>query len=184
MDGTFKEKVFNGLLLSKDPNADFTFDGKINFKSKIPEMDFMSTINNIDLKALNFTKEKALVSSQVLIILKGDNLNNLSGDINFDDTIFTNSEKAYKFSTFDLKLEQETIDKNILLSSTYFNFGMAGRFNLTSLPTSFNHFLSSYYPAFVTKIKSKTPDTDAFKFNLNFIKNIVNEERLSFEVGI
>ncbi len=80
LKGTFQKYLFMGDLASKDPNADFDFNGKIDFRNKIPEMDFISTINKLDLKKLNFTKDEFQVSTQILTNLKGDNLNNLSGE--------------------------------------------------------------------------------------------------------
>jgi hypothetical protein len=170
LDGVFRGKVFSGLLSSKDPNASIDFDGKMSFKNKIPEMDFISTINKIDLQALHFSNEKAILSSQALIVIKGDSPNNLTGDINFDNTIFKNKKGDFKLSTFDLLLDQENIDKKITLTSAYFNFEAAGRFEITNLGTAFNNFLSVYYPAFINPIKTKTPLTDAFKFTLKIKK--------------
>lgn len=170
MNGSVKQKVFNGLLVSKDPNADFEFNGSVNFTKKMPSMDFISTVNNIDLKKLNFTKEEATISTQVLIAMQGDNINNLSGYINLDNTIYKNSKKTYKFSTFDLKLEQVTADKKITVNSSYFNLAVDGKFNITNLPPAFNQFLISYYPAFFPKKKLKTTYTDALKFKLTIKK--------------
>ncbi|MBA3664737.1 MAG: translocation/assembly module TamB [Bacteroidetes bacterium] len=170
MNGSIKEKIFNGLLMSKDPNADFDFNGSINFQKKVPAMDFISTVNRLDLKKLNFSKEEGSISTQVLIVLHGDNINNISGDINFDNTIFKNAKKEYKFSTFDLKLDQETADKTINVNSSYFNLAVDGRFNVTNLPPAFHQFLVSYYPAFFKKVKSKTVYTDDLKFKLTIKK--------------
>lgn len=176
LNGIFKEKVFSGKLLSNDPNANFDFDGKISFKNKIPEMDFISTVNKLDLRALHFSDTKAIFSSQVLIVLKGDNLDNLTGNINLDNTLFTNSEKVFKLSTFDLNLDQEVADKKIHLTSNYFNFDMAGKFNLSNLNGAFNHFLAAYYPAFVKKKHSKIVYTDAFTFSIKIKKfNTIQE---------
>jgi hypothetical protein len=166
LNGNIKEKVFNGLLVSKDPNADFDFNGNINFKNKVPEMDFISTVNNIDLKKLNFTKQEAKISTQILINLKGDNLNNLTGTINFDDTKYTNEKKKFEISTFDLKLDQSTADKHMVVNSNYFNLTVDGRFDANNLGMAFNQVLNSYYPTFVPKIKTRTVYTDAFKFEL------------------
>ncbi|MDP1801632.1 MAG: translocation/assembly module TamB domain-containing protein, partial [Bacteroidota bacterium] len=166
LNGNIKEKVFNGLLVSKDPNADFDFNGNIDFKNKVPEMDFISTVNNIDLKKLNFTKQEAKISTQILINLKGDNLNNLTGTINFDDTEYTNEIKKFKISTFDLKLDQATADKHMVINSNYFNLKVDGRFDANNLGMAFNQVLNSYYPTFVPKIKTRTVYTDAFKFEL------------------
>lgn len=176
LNGTIKEKLFNGLLISKDPNADFDFNGNISFKNKIPEMDFISTVNKLNLKKLNFTKVDAEISTQILINLKGDNINNITGGVNFDNTIYKNSEKEFKFSTIDLNVDQTTLDKKIVLNSNYFNLTVDGRFNITNLPPAFNQFLNSYYPAFVTKNKTKTIYTDALKFQLKIKKfNVISE---------
>ena len=61
------------------------------------------------------------LSTQILINLKGDNINNLTGTVNFDGTEYKNEEKKFKISTFDLKLDQSTIDKKIVVNSNYFN---------------------------------------------------------------
>lgn len=170
MNGSVKQKVFNGLLVSRDPNADFDFNGSVNFTKKIPSMDFISTVNNLDLKKLNFTKEDATISTQVLIAMQGDNINNVSGYINLDNTIYKNKNKIYKFSTFDLKLDQEYDYKKITVNSSYFNLAVDGKFDITNLPPAFNQFLTSYYPAFFPKKKTKIVYTDALKFKLTIKK--------------
>lgn len=176
LNGNIKEKVFNGLLTSKDPNADFDFNGNINFKEKVPEMDFISTVNNLDLKKINFTKQEAQISTQILINLKGNNLNNLTGTINFDDTKYKNETKKFNISTFDLKLDQLTADKHMIINSNYFNLTVDGKFDVNNLGMAFNQVLHSYYPTFVPKIKTKIIYTDAFKFQLTVKKfRIVRE---------
>ncbi len=176
IDGSFFKKSFNGLLVSTDPNADFDFNGSIDFSEKMPKMDFISTVNKLDLQKLNFSKEPAEFSTQILINLNGDNLNNLTGNINFDNTFYKNSEKTYKISTFDLNLDQDEVNKKIHLSSNYFNADMEGIFNLGNLPLSFKQTLHTYYPAFVEKNKGKTVYKDAFKFKLTIKKfDVINE---------
>lgn len=176
LNGNIKEKLFNGLVTSKDPNADFDFNGTINFKDKVPQMDFISTVNNIDLKKLNFTTQEAQISTQILIKLKGDNINNLTGNINFDGTEYKNSEKKFKISTLDVDLEQSTINKSIDINSNYFKLAVNGPFIISNLGQAFHQVLYAYYPTFFTKLKTKTIYTDAFKFDLTIKKfNIINE---------
>lgn len=176
VDGSFYQKTFNGLLVSTDPNADFDFNGNIHFTDKVPEMDFISTVNKLNLKKLNFTKEEAEFSTQILINLKGDNVNNLTGNINFDNTFYKNEQKTYKISTFDLTLNQEDVEKTIHLSSNYFNVDVNGKFLITNLPLAFRQTLNTYYPTFVDKNKGKTIYKDAFKFKIAVKKfDIINE---------
>lgn len=176
INGSFFEKSFNGLLVSTDPNADFDFNGSIHFTSPVPTMDFISTINRLDLRALHFTKDTFEITTQILIIMKGDNANNLTGNINFDNTFFKNGEKTYKISTFDLNLNQSQLPKTIHLTSNYFNLDVDGNFNLTDLPKAFNQTLNTYYPAFFSKNKGKTIYKDAFKFKITIKKFDVVQE--------
>lgn len=164
VDGTFKDKSFNGVLVSSDPNADFDFNGNIRFDGKVPEMDFISTVNKLNLEKLNFTKQPAEFSTQILINLKGDNANNLTGTVNFDNTLYKDSVKTYKISTFDLNLQQDQTDKSIKLTSQYFNLDVDGKFNITDLPLAFKQTMHTYYPTFVSANKGKVVYKDAFKF--------------------
>ncbi|MGE0567439.1 MAG: translocation/assembly module TamB domain-containing protein [Bacteroidia bacterium] len=176
IDGDFKDKTFTGLLVSSDPNADFDFNGSIHFTKKMPDFDFISTVNNLNLKALNFTKDEASVSTQILITLNGDNVNNLTGNINFDNTKYSIKDKKYKISTFDLHLNQETENKSIHLSSNYFNLDVDGLFKITNLPMAFRQTLHDYYPAFVKWNPKNKKYTDAFTFKIKVKKfNTIQE---------
>lgn len=174
LNGSFVNQVFNGLLVSKDPNADFDFNGSISFKNNLPQMDFISTLNRLDLRALNFTnpQDSGVFSSQILITLSGDNINNLSGSINFDNTRYKTNTKTYKLSTFDIQAEQNTPDKKIRLNSEYFNTTVLGHYKVENLAPAFKQLLHAYFPAMVPapgKIKY-SDDLDIYlrikKFNV------------------
>src|SRR5690606_37068590 len=123
LNGKISEALFNGLLASKDPNADFDFNGTINFKNKIPEMDFISTINALNLNALHFTNKNdtGILSSQIFLKVAGDNIDNLTGQINFDNTIYKTKTRSFKLSTFNIQMEQNTADKKVRLTTEYLN---------------------------------------------------------------
>ncbi|MBS1638218.1 MAG: translocation/assembly module TamB [Bacteroidetes bacterium] len=171
IDGAIKDKVFNGKLVSKDENADFDFDGTVNFTNKVPKMDFISTVNNLDLEKTNFSTSKlnGRMSSQILIDLNGDNIDNLSGLVNFDNTIYKTASKTYKLSSFNLEMDQETPNKSIELTSSMFNVNVKGQYNLSTLPDAFMQYLNAYFPTFV-KTNSKTVYKDEAEINIK-IKN-------------
>jgi hypothetical protein len=178
LNGSIQNKIFNGLFESQDPNAQFDFNGNVDFTNKIPKLDFISTINGINPRALKLVTagDTGILSSQVLINLKGDDINNLSGEINFDDTQYKTSKKTYKLSTFDLQLDQSTPTKKIKLNSAYLNALVEGKFNPNTIDAAFNHFLSAYYPTFIKKQNPKMVYTDAFDFKVNIKKfNTINE---------
>lgn len=151
INGTFKKKVFKGALVSHDSNADFDFNGSIDLNYKVPKMDFISTINNFDLEKTNLATSKlnGRVSSQILIDLHGDDIDNLSGLVNFDNTLYKTKDKDYNLSTFNLELNQESIFKTIKLNSNILNAKLEGKYKLSSLSNAFTQYLNTYFPTFV-----------------------------------
>lgn len=152
IDGSFKNQIFKGNVISKDTNANFDFIGSIDFNNKFPKMDFISTINNFDLEKTHFSTPQlnGKVSSQILINLNGNSVDNLSGQINFDNTIYTTVEgKVNKLSSFNLDLDQSTEIKNIKLNSNIANVQLSGKYNLSTLPNAFKQYLNEYFPTFV-----------------------------------
>lgn len=178
LDGKFNDRLFKGELVSKDEHADFDFDGTIDFKNKVPEMDFISTINNLDLKALKLisSRDSGNISSQVLINIDGDNLDNLSGQINFDNTIYKTTAKTYTLSSFNIEMDQANPVKKIKLSTEYLNAGMKGRYQLSNLKPAFDALLYNYYPTFFKKPAGTRKYSDSLTFKLRIKKfNTINQ---------
>lgn len=178
LNGSVDDKLFKGLLVSKDPNADFDFNGTINFKNKVPEMDFISTVNNLKLSQLKLisSQDSGNISSQVFINIKGNNIDNLSGQINFDNTIYKTKTKTFNLSTFNIKMDQTTPDKNIRITSAYVNASITGRYQTNNLKPAFESLLYSYYPTFFKKpVTSKKLNEDlTFKIKVKKF-NTINE---------
>jgi len=178
LDGNISGKLFKGELVSKDPNADFDFNGTVDFKNKVPEMDFISTINKVDLNALKIisSKDSGRISSQVFIEIRGNNIDNLSGQINFDNTIYTTSAKTFTLSSFNVDMDQGNLDKRIKLTSAYLNAGIKGRYQLSNLKAAVQVFLFNYYPTFFRKPVKNTKFTDDLTFKIKIKKyNTINE---------
>lgn len=178
LDGKIKNKFFEGLLVSKDPNADFDFNGTIDFKNKVPQMDFISTINNLNMGALKLisNKDSGNVSSQVFINIEGDNLDNLSGQINFDNTIYKTKTRTFNLSSFNIEMDQDEKKKNIKLTTAYLNAGISGNYSISNLKPAFEGFLYNYYPTFFKKPVGNKKYTDSLSFKLRIKKfNTINE---------
>lgn len=171
IDGLFKNQIFTGYVVSRDTNANFDFNGSIDFNNKVPKMDFISTINNFDLDKTHFSTPQlnGILSSQILINLNGNSIDNLSGQINFDNTVYKADNKTYKLNSFNLDLDQTGVLKNIELNSSIADFNLHGKYNLSSLPEAFKQYLHDYFPTF---IKTKTRYIYSDKADVNIkIKN-------------
>jgi len=157
------------------------------------QMDFISEIKKFNPEALHLFKmnEKGYFSSQMLIHLRGNDINNMTGMIHFDDTRFSGEKNTYKIRDFFLELEQNKNPKKIKLSSDIINADITGIFRLTDIQEPLYEILNHYYPTFFkiktnqehkysneyTNINIKIKDFrfihDLFISNINFSKNTI-----------
>lgn len=175
LNAEISNKLFNGLLLSKDPNANFDFDGSINFKEEVPKIDFISTLNSLNLKELHFTSQadSGILSSQILIDLKGKSIDDISGIINFDNTIYKTKTRTFKLSTFVVQAEQSTVDKKIRMTSEYVNATVYGKFHAENIKPALTSLVSHYFPTFVkTRVDKKFSDELSFQVKVKNFKTI------------
>ena len=178
LDGSFAKKIFTGNVVSRDTNANFTFNGTIDMSSKATKMDFISTINLFDLEKTNFATSQlnGKLSSQILINLNGTSLDNISGLINFDNTIYKTKDTTFKVSTFNLELDQATSIKKILLNSNIANIQLKGQYNLSTIPDAFKQYLNGYFPTFF-KTQSQRIFNDKAELSIK-IKNFTSVKKL------
>jgi len=172
LTGNFSNKKFNGKFECKDENADLDFYGSANLANKIPELDFISTINKLNLTKLHFLSNDSSsdFSSQVVISLQGQDLDHLCGRINFDNSILNYKSSQFKMSVFDLTLNQSEEKKSIKLSSSVADVNLNGFFNLTTLANAFRQVFAEHYPTYIKLDKSTKKYYDQFDFTIKIKK--------------
>lgn len=171
IEGNVAKKVFKGKLAVKDENIDFDFIGKVDFSKKLPALDFITTVNKADLGALHFLKtdKKTDLSTQVIINVTGNNIDNLIGQINFDNTVYKENDQVYKLSVFNLISAEENGVKSIKLFSDFCDAKVKGTFKILELPYSMQNVLSYYLPSYVSRSKGRTP-VQNFEYSFLFKK--------------
>ncbi len=173
IEGDAAKRVFKGKLNVKDDNIDFDFLGKVDFSQKLPQLDFISTLNNADLGALHFIKttKKTQLSTQLIINVTGSNIDNLIGSINFDNTILLQENETYKMSAFNLTSEEENGIKSIKVVSDFMDASVIGKFKILELPVSMRKLLSSYLPSyFFNKSNQQSILPQNFEYSFLFKK--------------
>jgi len=178
MNGQFSDRIFKGIISSKDPNANFDFNGTINFAKESPEADFIATINRLQLSELNFTNkaDSGALSTQMLINMHGTNLDNLTGQIHFDNTIYKTKTKRYKLNTFNIQADQSRPDKRIRISSEFVSAFARGNFNFSNLKPAFESLLYTYYPTYFKKPANNKIYHDSLMWQISIKKfNTIKE---------
>ncbi len=172
IEGNVAQKIFNGKLNVKDENIDFDFIGNVDFTQKLPALDFITTINKADLGALHFlnTTKKTNFSTQLIINVTGNNIDNLNGQINFDNTIYVQDKETYKLSVFNLVSGQKNGLKSIELFSDFCDAKVKGTFRVLDLSLCINNLLNNYLPSYFKKENQKIPLAQNFEYSFLFKK--------------
>ncbi|MGQ0828822.1 MAG: translocation/assembly module TamB domain-containing protein [Bacteroidota bacterium] len=172
IEGNIAKQIFKGKLNVKDDNIDFDFIGKVDLTQKLPRLDFITTLNKADLAALHFIKttDKTNLSTQMIVNVTGNNIDNLSGQVNFDNTIYIQNNEVYKMSVFNLLFEEENNTKSIKLFSDFLDAKVAGNFKVLGLPVSVEKLLSNYLPAYFSKKQPKNIPPQNFEYSFLFKK--------------
>ena len=133
--GQIRDKIFKGHINVNDLNADFDFDGFIDFSTIDKIYDFSTTIEHIDLNAINLPikRKKSIFSGLIKMNMQGDNFNNLSGQLKLIKSKFINENGTYFFEDFlitsivdSLGIKTIELDSPEIIQGSFvgnFNFG-------------------------------------------------------------
>ncbi len=146
--GNLRKPVFNGQVTVDDPNLQMDFDGLVDISEAINTYDFKAAIAYADLKQTNlFTRDStAILKGDVVINMKGTNINDVAGTINFTDASYQNDNNIYGFEDFIVEstfLDQERL---ITVNSTDIIDGeVRGIFKVEEIPELFKNALGNVY---------------------------------------
>ena len=170
--GEINEKLFNGNIICSDENANFDINGLINLKNDITEIEIRSNINKLNLNKLNLVinNDTNIISSKIIINVKGKSIDNLAGEINLDNVIYKTKSKIYKLSNLNIISDQGQGLNNIKINSDYFDANLLGEFKISNLKQSFLSFLFKYYPTFFKNPLDSKKNNNEFALNVRIKK--------------
>lgn len=145
--GDLNKNLFNGKLESKDPNADLSFDGTIDFASATPIFKFKSNIVKIDLKTLNLSKEDIALSGKLNLDLVGGKLNDITGVVDAKDIlIIKNKTEQHRIDSLSvISTKDADGTKHFNVNSEILTANIDGMFNIEKIPDAFiNHFYRNH----------------------------------------
>lgn len=85
VDGIVDGLGYNGKIKVNDKDIKLDYDGRLAFNNNAPELDFTMNLDSINLASLNMGIEAYILSGQVKSNLKGQNINDIVGDLVISD---------------------------------------------------------------------------------------------------
>ncbi len=147
VNGVIQKKLFTGKLNTNDPNIKLDFQGTIDFNNELPFYKFYATLDSVNLKELKFSKADYILSSRLQFNMKGNTIDNLTGDAHIFNTKIIEEEKQFKIDKIDLLIQEDETRKEINIQSDYINVDVRGKIDLVELPSSFVTIIAHYFPS-------------------------------------
>ncbi|WP_245583364.1 translocation/assembly module TamB domain-containing protein [Salinimicrobium terrae] len=169
--GTLKAPLFNGNVISLDPNLRMEFNGLADFSAETNIYDFEASVAHADLAALNLVQRDSISTFQgdVIMNMEGTNLNNFEGEIYLLNTSYKNENDTYMFKDLEVTSDFDGPVRTIEVHSPdVINGTIEGIFDITEVPALIENAVGSLY----TNYRPNKITTDQY---LNFDFDIYNK---------
>ncbi|MBS9773675.1 MAG: translocation/assembly module TamB [Tenacibaculum sp.] len=148
VNGNFQNKKFDGILQSNDENFNLKFKGLADFSSEINKFDFVADVKKIDLHKINIIKRDSIsiLKGKINLDISGNTFDDIVGEANFKDIVYTNPKKSYVFKRFNIVSSLKDSIHTIKIDSKDIIEGkLEGKFTFSELLPITQNALGSVY---------------------------------------
>ena len=171
--GNLRNPLFNGYFISDDPNLQMEFNGLIDVSEDISVYDFEASVEYADLNTLNFVSRDSVsvFKGDVIMNMKGTNVDNAFGDILLLNTSYKNQNDLYYFDDLNITSSFEGEVRTITINSPdVINGEVSGVFKINEVGSLVENSIGSIY----TNYKPKTITTNQYmEFDFDIYNQIV-----------
>lgn len=164
--GNLDKKKFEGVASIKDPEAEMTLNGLIDFNSATPAFNFLADVQKANLKNLKLINQDIAFTGKFNLDFSGDNIDNFLGQAKITNASLTSNGAPLPFDSLIISSAYENNIKTLKANSNEFDAVLSGNFNIRDLPDAFKLFLNKYYPAYI-KPPKKILNTESLTFEIN-----------------
>ncbi len=188
VSGVLNQNRFDGSLNIQDDNIDFSFDGKADLNTGVPEFDFQADIRRLDLLQLNLSKEEYLISGRVKLDVKETDPAKMQGTISLVDFLINTPQEELRVDS--LALQSSIGDdghKVYQLDGNLLSGRVEGLFNIVETPAVFSNLLHQNFPDLAQRIGLKsdslTRPPQSFTYDLSIPSSGGFEKLVSPKLG-
>ena len=183
LNGFYENNKFNGAIDLNDKNGIVHLDGLLDFSESLPYFDFTANVMNLKPGNMNLaTKYPDMVYSfNMNINVRGNNLDNIMGNIFMSDVSLVNGDRELHLQKFEAISEYSEDLNSIVIASDFVNGIIEGRYTISTFVASARYVASQYMPALNTGRNAVAEVTDN---NFDFDLKIHDLDTISNLLGI
>lgn len=153
--GLYTDQTFDGDLWLKDPNLEFAFNGKMDFKHELPRFDFTADIEKINLKELGLDTVETRIAANVDIKLTGNDPDNIVGFADMKNVDVVRADQSLFVNELKLQSAIDDSTRTLSVQSDYLEGAIEGQFSLKNLDLVYKDFLHTLFPDFHDPVELK-----------------------------
>lgn len=147
--GLLTDKKFDGEVLSKDPNLEMDFLGRIDFSEQKPVFDFTTDLRYADLYKLKIVPQdtSAQLSFQLVSGMTGDSPDNMMGRLYLLNTNITLNQKTLTCNELMIAAEEKNEQYSLEINSDYANISVTGQYKISEILPSVQRLIYQIAPS-------------------------------------
>jgi hypothetical protein len=185
LNGIFTEKTWDGDIKISDNNIKMDMLGLLDFSNELPEFNLTLNLSDADLYKLNFDKNDPTANISMLVTanFKGNNIDNLFGEIRMINSTLRKNNNKLDLYNFSLKAFNEDNKPAISLRTDFIDADLRGYYEFGELGNVIKIALASLMPS---RFKMPVVDNRHSRNEFNFALNFKNTEKINnfFKTGI
>lgn len=139
LDGSLKNKFFEGNALIDDDNLKVKFNGLVDARKAVPVYDFTADLTKINLLALNLAKQDYTLSGYLKSNFTASSIDDVLGQLAIDSFNIAYAGKNYKLAHLSLKSIDKGYEKQLELKADNLDLKIAGKYQISQLPKAAKH---------------------------------------------
>ncbi|XLS30741.1 translocation/assembly module TamB domain-containing protein [Flavobacteriaceae bacterium M23B6Z8] len=148
VSGIIKDQLFDGNMVSNDPNARFSFKGLADLSSEKNQFNFIASVKYADLNKLNIitTDSISVFQGNVYMNMSANSIDDAVGDIGFLKTSYKNQNDEYYFEDFKITSVFENDERILEINSPDIITGIVkGKFKVSEVGKLVENSIGSIY---------------------------------------
>ena len=144
--GLFTQRQFDGEFEVDDPNGYLNFNGRVDFSSGSPTVNFISILKDVKLDKLNIYSplKNSNLSLKIESNIEGSTLDDIIGQVKITNFVLTNERENIKVPSFVVKSSADGGIKRISCSSNFIDAEMSGVFQFANLASATKQLVNSH----------------------------------------
>ncbi len=145
VDGRINNGLFNAIATIKDPNLQFDLVSSGSFNDKYPKGKIHLNIDITDLNKLNLNARPLKLRGVMDADIQSADLDYLNGKMSIHHLIIANEKDQFTTDSINLIAVSTEQKNSIVLNSPFMDAEFMGKFKLSTIASSVNNSISTYY---------------------------------------